>query len=358
MGSRSFVTEENQAAEAVRDIARDEAAAWLLRLHSRPTDAELEAEFQEWLARDPVHRQAWEAAQRAWSLAGVVGPSVPGLPAGRKDRDFAQDTQPSRGWRDARPSQRSGQSRRGLIKWVGGVAAATLVCGLALQFSSLQARLQADYSTGVGETRTVELADGSLVELDSDSAISVDYRADRRMTRLLTGQAYFTVKHGPDRPFAVQAGDVAVTVTGTEFDVRMSGEDISVAVADGRVLVGASHDGKPGSALGDEVLVAGQAIRINRTNGAATLSAVSANAIASWRRGRLLVETATIGELAETLGRYYSGSIIVLGEKFSHLPVTGVFDLSDPIRALKTVVHSHSGQVRQITPWLVVVSAG
>ena len=212
--------------------------------------------------------------------------------------------------------------------------------------------MRADYVSAIGETRNVELADGSRVQLDSGSAIAVDYTPDRRAVRLLAGQAFFTVQRDRQRPFSVEAEDVDVTVTGTEFDVRLASADVLVAVAAGEVHVAYPQ----GAETNETVLVAGQSLRVHRNRGAAELVQVAPQSVAPWRRGRLLIESATIGDLVSELRRYRSGMIVITDNALAGQRVTGVFDLRDPVRALKTVVEPHAGRVREITPWLVIVS--
>lgn len=337
-----------QPTDTTRDPVTDEAAAWLLRLRNAPRDRRLEAEFDAWLSRDESHAEAWKTAQQVWSLTGLVGPASRRPAAHRASR--SQD----RPLGMPRPVERNRRLARG---WGIGLAAAASICVAVALFPSLRLQMQADYASAAGETRTVELADGSRVQLDSGSAIAVDYTSGRRIVTLLAGQAFFSVRHDRQRPFSVKAEDVAVTVTGTEFDVRLAPADVSVAVAEGEVHVTYPQGTDARQARADEtVLVAGQSLRVHRQAGAAVLVPVSLQAVAPWRRGRLLIESATIGELVDELRRYRSGMIVIADETLAGQRVTGVFDLTDPIRALKTVVEPHAGRVREITPWLVIVS--
>src|SRR5690606_12155282 len=94
-----------------------------------------------------------------------------------------------------------------------------------------------EFATAKGERRTVRLADGSTITLNTDSAIRVGYVADRRLVRLLRGQALFEVARDPHRPFVVQAGAKQVTALGTIFEVRLAAERMKVMVVEGKVVV-------------------------------------------------------------------------------------------------------------------------
>lgn len=210
--------------------------------------------------------------------------------------------------------------------------------------------------SGVGETRYIELMDGSRIQLDSGSAIAVDYAPDRRRVTLLAGQAFFSVVRDRDRPFMVGADDVVVTVTGTTFDVHLATAEVEVAVAEGEVHVSYPHNFGQEARTDEAVLGPGHGVRIDRQGGEPKHIRFTPQSVAPWRRGRLLIDSATIGELVDELRRYRAGAIIITDKALADRRVTGVFDLTDPLRALKTVVQPHAGQVREITPWLIVVS--
>ena len=93
------------------------------------------------------------------------------------------------------------------------------------------------YATGIGEQRSLALADGSTIELNTHSKIRVRFTADRRTIDLVEGQALFHVAKDKTRPFIVQSDGTKVRAVGTEFDVyrRMTGT--TVTVIEGRVAV-------------------------------------------------------------------------------------------------------------------------
>lgn len=343
----SVVPKTSRPESSEQERVFDEAAAWLLRVRAAPDDPGVNAELEDWISRDPGHAAAWEAARRVWSVAGAVGPA-------------GSQPEHSRALR-----RRGGHSvelapRRSIATpartWTAGLAVAAGICLAMILSPSLWLHLAADHATAVGETRTVDLADGSQVQLDSASAIEVKLTDTGRFVRLLDGQAYFSVKRDRRRPFTVTADEVEVVVTGTEFDVRIDDDEILVAVAEGEVRVeyprGARSDGQTAT----EALLPGKGLTLRRRDRSAVRVDVPPRSIAAWRRGRLLVESATVGELVEELGRYRSGTILIVDGDLADRRVTGVFDLSDPVRALRTIVEPHAGVVREITPWLVIVA--
>ncbi|MBC7366698.1 MAG: FecR domain-containing protein, partial [Undibacterium sp.] len=93
------------------------------------------------------------------------------------------------------------------------------------------------YATTAGGYQRVMLADGSVLELNGDTAADVAFTPTERRVRLARGEAHFTVAKNPARPFWVEAGGVAVRAVGTAFNVRLGARDVEVLVTEGKVSV-------------------------------------------------------------------------------------------------------------------------
>ena len=91
------------------------------------------------------------------------------------------------------------------------------------------------YTTGVGEQKTIQLADNSVVQLNTNSRLEVDYSSDLRRLSLTQGEAHFDVAHNPQRPFEVLAGQGLVRAIGTAFTVHIRKIDVEVIVTEGTV---------------------------------------------------------------------------------------------------------------------------
>lgn len=305
----------------------------LLRLQGAPDDAAVLAELNAWKARSDRHIRAWMAARSVWSITGQLGADHP---------VFRAPPAPRR-----RMRMPGAVYRRPILG--GATAVAAAACLAVVAGPSVSLALRADYRTGVGEVRIVSLPDGSTVQLDSASAIAVTHDGGRRGVRLLAGRAFFSVAKDRSRPFQVAANEVTVTVTGTQFDVGMTDRAIDVDLAEGSVRAdyGVSHI----------ALRPGDHFRYDRGNASGSIDHMSMTSIGAWRRGKLLTEGATIEDVVDQIRPYYSGRIILTDSRFARRRVTGAFDLSDPVAALRNVVDPHHGRVRRVTPWLVFVSA-
>lgn len=169
------------------------AAEWAVRLHAGALTDQEQAELQHWIACDSRHEAALRFAEQTWAALGEVYKDEPL----QRQRPPAA-TLPVRRSKRRRPWQRA-----------AAVALVVVVAGVGwVRGPDVLLRLQADYITQKGEVRTVHLADGSTVELDSGSAIRLDYDGVQRRISLLQGSAIFDVapRVGQEtRPFVVQS---------------------------------------------------------------------------------------------------------------------------------------------------------
>jgi len=314
---------------------------WLLRLEAAADDKALEAEFNEWLS----HRQNEEAfaeMKRVWSGLDRFASA---------QREERSDPRPAQVDRPI-PAAILRGGRFGRLRRYGMMAALMLIAVSAFVFHpALLVRLEADVLTGTAETRATTLEDGSVAQLDARSAIAVNYTADRREVRLLAGNAFFEVVPSAERPFVVRAADVTATVVGTEFAVGTSARLVSVSVQSGAVQV-ASRSGD----VAATTLTRGEQVTIDRDLRRMARSDVSPDDVASWRGGRLVVHDVPLRAVADEVGRYYGGMIVFQDSAMASRLVSGVFDLRRPLDALAAAADTQSGHIRQMTPFIVLVS--
>ncbi|MCG8444803.1 MAG: FecR domain-containing protein [Hyphomicrobiales bacterium] len=347
--------------DPIRKRASTEATDWLILLKDDPEDAARRREFEAWLRKSPVNAAAWEAMQRASNAMGKATPVhadrwKPLLAElrGETDGDKASDKRSTvnrtgRSTVNGQPA--AGRiGRRKAIRF-GGIAAAA--CLLALVVGpDLLLNLRADYATDTAETRTIRLPDDSTVTLAPESAIAVAYAPGERRIRLLAGEAFFEVAPQAERPFKVSTQTVDVTVLGTGFGVHRGDEGADVAVEHGSVRVDHVTAVPPVA----ETLTAGQSVRVSWA-GRAERSDGPVDRIAAWRRDQLIARDEPLGAVVDGLRRYYAGKIIVADGVLAAQPVTGVYNLADPVEALRGIARAQNAVVRRITPWVVIVSA-
>ena len=210
-----------------------------------------------------------------------------------------------------------------------GLAAAAVLAGILLTTRPFGQT----YRTAVGERRVVALADGSTIDLNTDSQVRVRLSRDRRAITLDKGQALFAVAHDTARPFIVAAGDTAVRAVGTRFEVYRTGAAVRVILAEGQVSVTQANAPAPTMMrAGTRLDVAGKA--------PARPVVIDVAAATGWTQGRLTFQDAPLREAVAEVNRY-SRTKVVLGPGVpAHEQVNGIFDAGDTTAFVKGVAAS------------------
>ncbi len=289
------------------DALFEQASAWFFRLRAPDVSAAERADFQAWLAAGPERARAWAEVEDM--MADLRRPAAQARAA-----LVAEGRYPVAAGR--------GQRTRHRVGLIAAACCLMVVLGLGATFGPAQIdRLRADHVTAVGERRVVTLADGSQVELNTDTALSVEMTETGRRIMLWRGEAWFDVVADSARPFVVVAGDDEVVVLGTAFSVARRGPDLRVDVARGLVEVGA---GRPRTAR--LRLAAGQGVELT-ASGPGPVHAVEATTVFAWRRGQLVFLDQPLAQVVAELNRYRPGRIVILDRDLAGKRVTGVFEL-------------------------------
>lgn len=314
-------------AEGSSGDALDQAAEWQIRLLEDPR---VHDEFQRWLAADAAHREAWLRMRQLWNALESVTPPV----------DLADNI----------PVKASTAPRRRTARRCKQLALACAMAGLAILLGPrVSLYLQSDYRTGVAESREVVLSDGSRITLGADSAIRVVQDSQRRV-ELLKGQAYFQVAPDPARPFVARAGDLAVSVLGTAFDLEMDRDGTEVALEHGQVQ--AENATRSRGLKISERLLPGDRLRVDWQAGTVQRSRMDPRQVAAWRAHSLYVEDLAVSDIVARLERHTGGWILVPDEQLRQRRISGVFDLRDPGRALTALAEALNVPARRIAPGL------
>jgi transmembrane sensor len=123
-------------------------------------------------------------------------------------------------------------------KGVAAAGAATLLLVVPLGWMAVDHYLNPSHiQTAVGEQRSIALADGSLVQLNTNSELRIELKDNERRIVLERGEARFTVAKDPKRPFVVKTPQATVRALGTVFNVQIAAQGTDVAVLEGHVEV-------------------------------------------------------------------------------------------------------------------------
>ncbi|WP_433853946.1 FecR family protein [Stenotrophomonas nitritireducens] len=299
-----------------------QATAWFVRLRADDASERDRQAWQQWLHADPGHRAAYGRIEALWSSLG----------------DFA--AAPELATRVPRPRvapRRAPRPRR----WLAAAAAATvLACATGMAFLLLApAAVESAYRTGIGERRSLQLEDGTRVDLDADTRVQVRYDHRGRHVRLDGGRAFFRVARDSERPFLVQTSAGSVRALGTRFEVSRLGNAADVTLYEGSVeLQGSADAARPAARLG--VLVPGQRARMADQRMQVTDAAVAAGSAPGWLSGRLVFNDTPLPEAVAEFGRYSFKPVLLADPGLASYRVSGVFrgeDVEGFIQALGEV---------------------
>ncbi|MGQ0556381.1 MAG: FecR family protein [Nitrospiraceae bacterium] len=292
---------------------RKEAVAWVIRLQNSGLSQEDRQAFEAWQAQSPRHALIYRTVSRVWDSPELTAAAT--IMAG---------TQSS--WFKARGA--------GALRWPVLALVCMILMGILADYFDVTTGWQADYQTGSGERRTVELPDRSIATLNTQSAIALSFDGKVRRLRLLKGEALFTIQHDSTRPFLVESADTAVRAVGTAFVVRTDLGGDRITVLEGTVEV--ESKAKIGSPV---AVVAGSQIRAEPHH-LGQPQAVDVATASSWLRGRLVVQNVPFVQVLEELQRYHGGRILLLNRQVGDINVTGTYNVDDPVGALALLLQT------------------
>jgi len=215
----------------------------------------------------------------------------------------------------------------------------------------------AHYVTGIGETRTVTLDDGSRVTLNTASVLDVAFSAAERDVRLAEGQAMFQVAKDAARPFVVAAGDRRITAVGTAFDVRVDRDRVAVVLVEGHVVVDPlKPKGLAGfiPRLGRYDLNAGEQL-VAASNEAVAVRTTDAERVTSWQQGQLIFRHDTIASAVAEMNRYSTVQLVVTDPQIANLRISGVFKTSTPDNFIAALTSAYPIDVDKRSPLVTVL---
>ncbi len=308
-----------------RENAENQAVEWFILLEEYPGDAGLKQKIQDWCDEDPLHLAAWQDCAQTNFILQQAG-DIEG-------RATEKGIQPDMG------ATLSSKTPPGVYRGLKGFAAATLLVFGITFFQPFNIWLQADHQTTTAESREIDLEDGSVLYLGADSAVDLNYSADQRRIKLLAGEAYFDVAPDKNRPFIVTAGETETRALGTAFNISLYDETVYVGVRHGHVRL--SH--KSGK---NELDLQIHDVGSMTEAGKGQKRTVDNSFIASWRKGKLLIDNHSLGSVIDQLDRYSENRIIILEAPLKNQRITGVYDLSDPDSSIAAIARSNGIQVR------------
>lgn len=367
-----------QKASTLDSLILDEASEWFVEFRAGDVNAQAREQFDEWLRRSPGHIQAYMEIARAYVEAPPPAHALSkaNVAAMIADANNASNvvllTERTRPVAPLIRTAVTPTGRRSL--WGRGqVLAASIVAALAVSggFLVWQSARYPSYATEIGERRSLQLSDGSTVDLNARSRLRVEFSGTERCVALLEGQALFQVAKDNARPFIVKSADATVQAVGTQFDVDQKSSGTTVTVLDGRVVVYPSKGQAPvddpagnipskANDISTQALIP-SATTSPTTGGAPSLKTSAAqsegsssalvsagqqvivtarslrasdhadvSAATAWKQRKLIFEGARLADVVEAFNRNSRRQLVIESGALSDYHVSGRYSSADP----------------------------
>jgi len=309
-----------------REDIEARAAEFLLRRRFWDWSDAAESELDAWLADSVAHRVTFlrleAGAMRAERLAALRPPRV------------------------ERPAPRDSGERWRFVRRYTAFAASTvlvLVLGFSVARYVLQPSVHA-FATDVGGRALLKFADGTQMELNTDTAVRYSMTTAERLVWLDKGEAYFTVSHDSAHPFTVVANGHRITDLGTEFLVRSDTNDLEIALVKGRAqLRSEDHQARIATLTpGDDARATSTAIFIVKKTPQQLTDALA------WQHGELVFHDTPLAEAVRQFNRYNRAKLILSDATVAGLKIGGAFktdNVDDFLRLAQVVLKLHVQRV-------------
>ncbi|MEG0063637.1 MAG: FecR domain-containing protein [Pseudomonas sp.] len=310
----------------------EQAIQWQVRLRFNQADEQTQRTFEHWLQERPEHVLAWQRVE-------TLGDELTGVPV-----QLARQTL---------DGTHHGLRRRESLKLLGILATVGTAAWLGRDYTPVPAML-AQQRSSTGEQRRFQLDDGSLIQLNSDSAVDSDFDAQRRLLILRRGEIIVNVgadQHSPQaRPFWVQSRDGIMRAHSSRFLARELDDGTLVAAKEGSVTVfpGSSQTSASRSVqAGHQLLFTSNGVQMFRDKGLD---------LWSWGDGVISARNMRLSDFIGELSRYRSG-VLRCAEEVADRRVSGTFQLADNDQVLALIAQSLHLHIDYRTRYWVTVTA-
>lgn len=288
----------------------EQAAQWAAGLMSGDNRMHAGEDLADWQEEDPCHAKAYDELMAMTAGLDAIG-------------EVALQEEFERELHEA-------AAERKRQRWVAGIsslAAGFVVAAVMTASMWVSAPDPVTYETAKGQRSTIALADGSMLQLNTNTRVTALLEDDERHVTIEQGEAFFSVKRDEDRPFIVDAGETQVRVLGTKFNVRLGASSNVVSVLSGLVSVAQRSDDDDVQQVA--LLHAGEQAEHDTAKKEAVVEGFDQGSVMAWQTGKALYHETPLSVVVEDLNRYFSAPLQIVDAQLADLPVSGTFNLTD-----------------------------
>lgn len=352
-----------------RQQIAEQAADWFVMLREQTPSARDREAFSAWLLDSPIHVHEYLAIAQLYGNLANIDPDneidIESLLPAKTENSNVLSLKDSTAINANEDIQVT--DKRSHVTYAVAAIIAVIITAFASVILINQDWQQQHIVTAVGEQRSIALDDGSIIEINTQSKLTVQMDKETRVVRLINGEAYFDVETDHNRPFIVDTGDAHVKVLGTKFNIYKQAGNTVVTVLDGKVTVipkyNLSQDilaldtnkedfNRPVElAVGEQVQIGPQRVPIEKVS-------VNVRKVTAWQDRRLIFEGQTLKEIVDEFNRYNSNQIEVIDSELAGLELSGAFESNDPDSLIEFLKRNNSIKVIVRPKGLRVITLG
>lgn len=314
MNNIHSISEQRKLKQDLQNIEEgrlDAAADWIAKFDRGLSKSEKKT-FQKWLSLTPKNTEILLEVAHLWDKINVL------------DR-----------LADLFPSPSINKKTRSNI-WVGTIAASIMMIFTSSIFIgstfkstggqkqlAIESNFQKSYHTDIGESKILNLPDGSKIVLNTNTSAEIRYTPIARIIELKQGEINIDVAHNKLRPLSVIVAGKVIQAVGTAFNVEVRDDSIELIVTDGKVLVAPIQnnldlagelenisieivDSSVAISKGEKInlLISGEKEGTLIEEKVVKVAPVEIAASLSWRTGNLIFRGESLAETMAEISRY------------------------------------------------------
>lgn len=334
----------------LRNKRLEQAARWLARSKDKDFSPDDRKMLTAWLEEDPANRSAFEEIGGIWAQVGAVEH----LFAAENENECRDGLVAGSGLEQPKIGKGlpflSGIFAGNMRLAAAGIAVALLIllCLPMIKGRSSEPKGSVTtYTTAKGEQKSVTLRDGSVLEMNVGSEISVYMSDALRRVEMSEGEVFFEVSRNPARPFEVILPTGRVRVLGTGFNVKSRAGNVAVDVEYGRVRVEDNPISPREAHNKNIILTAEQGVDITPSGRLTNLRPSRIKQVLAWQRGQMVFENTPVGQVLDELALYHHVKIRLVADGLEEKGITGTFDMRDLDRTLSIIALATSLTIEQ-----------
>lgn len=341
-----------------REAINQQACLWVSRIDRGLTDPE-KTEMNLWVKHSESHQQSLFEMAALWDDLSVLNELSDLFPLTREEQSHRQLDNLSK-YRALAAS----------VLVIGITLATWFTSGIQLTASDNIIELVRSTETQIGQQKSLTLPDGSVIHLNTNSLVNIDFTSEQRNLTLVRGEALFEVAHDEGRPFIVKAGNNSVTAIGTAFNVQMMEHgELELLVTEGKVLLAKANESTntTSTAQTSKHPLEGKGLLIQSgekvlftddiTLPKARLSTDQVERVLAWQQGMLVFQGEALEEALREVSRYSDVNFEIIDSSVKQQRVAGYFKAGDIDGLLFTLQQNFNIQSQRTGNNNIVLSA-